>query len=429
MRASFLPVPRSALLLLTAALVALAVFVVHDSRPASADHDTSVKELWSATLTVADLGGGLLGCSNFDSDTSKRCNQAARLTNDEFSFLNQPFAAQRIVVQSGGLRFQVSATPSAKFRSDLSLSIDGMSFPLADASVATLSVMGDASDWANTGLSWSAGDTVQVKITRPTFTGVELFGGDLVTSNAASAPTLTVAEGGSATFQVKLVQQPTPNTANVTVSVGLGQSRCAGCGGNQHDDINAGTVSPKTMTFTASNWNSGQTVTVTGVADDDSVHEHFLALVWVSSSTSTTTGDPFGAPEGALGAYVTVTDGSDDGSLHGAFTSYQQPQQQQQQPSYSPQIAKETGIQPPPAAPPPAAPPPAAPGYRPQAVSSQPDPGAGTDSGPPDIVDAYDANNNGKIDLGELLAAMRDYQNEQITRQQLQTIVRYYLTN
>ncbi|MCY4494414.1 MAG: hypothetical protein OXB92_11220 [Acidimicrobiaceae bacterium] len=39
------------------------------------------------------------------------------------------------------------------------------------------------------------------------------------------------------------------------------------------------------------------------------------------------------------------------------------------------------------------------------------------------------ANNNGRIDLGELLAAMRDYQNEQITRQQLQTIVRYYLTN
>ena len=39
------------------------------------------------------------------------------------------------------------------------------------------------------------------------------------------------------------------------------------------------------------------------------------------------------------------------------------------------------------------------------------------------------ANNNDRIDLSELLAAMRDYQNEQITRQQLQTIVRYYLTN
>ena len=50
-------------------------------------------------------------------------------------------------------------------------------------------------------------------------------------------------------------------------------------------------------------------------------------------------------------------------------------------------------------------------------------------SGPPDIVKAYDANNNGKIDLSELLTAMRDYQNNQINRPQLQNIIRYYLTN
>ena len=50
-------------------------------------------------------------------------------------------------------------------------------------------------------------------------------------------------------------------------------------------------------------------------------------------------------------------------------------------------------------------------------------------SGPPDMVKAYDANNNGKIDLSELLTAMRDYQNNQINRPQLQNIIRYYLTN
>ncbi|MCQ3814968.1 MAG: cadherin-like beta sandwich domain-containing protein, partial [Acidimicrobiia bacterium] len=52
-----------------------------------------------------------------------------------------------------------------------------------------------------------------------------------------------------------------------------------------------------------------------------------------------------------------------------------------------------------------------------------------TDSGPPDIVNAYDADNNGKIDLSELLTAMRDYQNNQVTLPQLQTIIRYYLIN
>ena len=54
-------------------------------------------------------------------------------------------------------------------------------------------------------------------------------------------------------------------------------------------------------------------------ADGDSVHEHFLALVYVSSTTITTEGDPFRSPEASLGVYVTVTDGSDDGSQHGGL--------------------------------------------------------------------------------------------------------------
>ena len=187
---------------------------------------------------------------------------------------------------------------------------------MADATSSATVISGDTLTWTGTGLSWSVGQTVELKLTRPTFTGVELFGGDLDTSDPDGAPTLTVAEGGSATFMVKLSEQP---TASVTVSIGKGQIRCPGCGGNWHDDINAGEVSPTTMTFTSTNWNVGQTVTVTGVADDDSVHEHFQALVYVSSTTSTTPGDPFRSPDGALGAYVTVTDGSDDGTQHGGL--------------------------------------------------------------------------------------------------------------
>ena len=57
-------------------------------------------------------------------------------------------------------------------------------------------------------------------------------------------------------------------------------------------------------------------VSLSGVfsdADGDSVHEHFLALVYVSSTTSTS------SPEASLGVYVTVTAGSDDGSQHGGL--------------------------------------------------------------------------------------------------------------
>ena len=66
---------------------------------------------------------------------------------------------------------------------------------------------------------------------------------------------------------------------------------------------------------------------------------------------------------------------------------------------------------------------------RPQTTVDAGTPATDTDSGPPDIVNAYDADTNDKIDLSELLAAMRDYQNDQITLPQLQTIIRYYLTN
>ena len=312
---------RSPLLLLTAALVALAVFFVHDARPAAADHDTSVKEIWSATLNQTQLGSNGRGCDYTHQSTTSRCNHATRLTNDGFSYLGQSFSVVKFVLSpSGTLDFQVDAVPSAKFRSDLTLSIGGTQFPVADAALSTSQVTGgDTLTWTSTGLSWPHGQAVEVKLTRPTFTGVVLLGGDLDTSDSDGVPTLTVAEGGSATFMVKLSEQPSQTGSTVTVSVGKATVSCAGCGGNWHDDINAGTVSPTTLTFTRNNWNMGQTVTVTGVADDDSVHEHFLALVYVSSTTITTPDDPFRSPEGSLGVYVTVTDGSDDGSQHGGL--------------------------------------------------------------------------------------------------------------
>jgi len=65
---------------------------------------------------------------------------------------------------------------------------------------------------------------------------------------------LSVTEaGGSATFIVVLASQPTYD-----VSIGFSSS-----------NINEGTVSPASLTFTSSNWNTPQTVTVSGVDDSD----------------------------------------------------------------------------------------------------------------------------------------------------------------
>jgi len=64
---------------------------------------------------------------------------------------------------------------------------------------------------------------------------------------------VTTEAGGMATFTIKLNSQPTAN-----VIIGLNSS-----------DTTEGTVSPASVTFTAPNWNTAQTVTGTGV--DDSI--------------------------------------------------------------------------------------------------------------------------------------------------------------
>ncbi|MFN7982694.1 MAG: hypothetical protein U0Q11_12615 [Vicinamibacterales bacterium] len=69
-----------------------------------------------------------------------------------------------------------------------------------------------------------------------------------ITVTPTSGLTTTEA-GGAATFAVVLTSRPTAN-----VTIGLTSSNTA-----------EGTVSPSSMTFTSGNWNTPQTVTVTGV--------------------------------------------------------------------------------------------------------------------------------------------------------------------
>ena len=66
---------------------------------------------------------------------------------------------------------------------------------------------------------------------------------------------MVTAAGATDTFTVRLNSQPSAN-----VSMGLSSSNVAG-----------GTVSPSSLTFTTSNWNQPQTVTVTGVETSSNV--------------------------------------------------------------------------------------------------------------------------------------------------------------
>src|SRR2546422_350524 len=102
---------------------------------------------------------------------------------------------------------------------------------------------------------------------------------------------LTTTEGGgTATFTVVLTSQPTAN-----VTVGLSSS-----------DLTEGTVAPASVTFTPGNWNTAQTVTVTG-ADDFVVDGAVPYAILTAAATSTDAGY-----NGMNAADVGVTNTDDD---------------------------------------------------------------------------------------------------------------------
>ena len=89
----------------------------------------------------------------------------------------------------------------------------------------------------------------------------------------------TTEGGGTATFTVVLNTQPTAN-----VTIGLSSS-----------DTTEGTVSPASLTFTNANWNTPQTVTVTGVNDavvDGNIAYTIVTAPATSSDTNYNGVDP-----------------------------------------------------------------------------------------------------------------------------------------
>ncbi|MFH1021960.1 MAG: choice-of-anchor Q domain-containing protein [Planctomycetota bacterium] len=89
-----------------------------------------------------------------------------------------------------------------------------------------------------------------------------------ITVNPTSGIVTTEA-GGTDTFDVVLDSQP---TANVVIGI-------------SSDDVSEGTVNPASLTFTSANWNTPQTVTVTG-ADDAADDGDMAYSILVDAATS-----------------------------------------------------------------------------------------------------------------------------------------------
>ena len=110
-----------------------------------------------------------------------------------------------------------------------------------------------------------------------------------------SDETLTINEGASDTYTVKLNSKP---GGNVTVTP-------------TSNDTGAATALPATLTFTTANWETAQTVTVTGAADTDTTNESVTVSHGVTGYGSVTSG-----PD----VTVTVTDTTKTISLSATST-------------------------------------------------------------------------------------------------------------
>ena len=108
---------------------------------------------------------------------------------------------------------------------------------------------------------------------------------DDIPNLVADPTTLTVTEDGSRQFTVKLATLPSDGV-NVTVESG---------------DTGAATVSAASLSFTTANWNAAQTVTVSGVDDNDTANESVTV-----SLTAASTDEDYGGKTASV--TVTVTD-------------------------------------------------------------------------------------------------------------------------
>ncbi|GAB4279918.1 MAG: hypothetical protein Fur0025_07540 [Oscillatoriaceae cyanobacterium] len=145
--------------------------------------------------------------------------------------------------------------------------------PNATQSTITVEVLGDQIDEDN--------ETFILSLLNPTATGTPTVIGSPVTStitdddtaafiiNPTSGLTTTEA-GGTSSFDVHLTSQPTAN-----VAINLSSSNTA-----------EGTIDKNSLTFTPANWNTPQTVTITGV--DDLVDDGNIAYNIITAAATST---------------------------------------------------------------------------------------------------------------------------------------------
>ena len=234
----------------------------------------SAADVWSATLTVKDLTGGFFGCSN--GDPTVLCSSTSILTDDDFTYDNTPYTVTVIGLLRDQLQIVFDTALTATAVQALALEVDGTPLAFADAT-PSLAVY----TWDDTGLGWSAGDTVALKLIEalPTLSIADAQASEQA---GAIAFAVTLSEGATGSVTVAYA------TADGTATAGADYTRTSG-----------------TLTFADGETAQTVSVPVADNADDDGYRSFTVTLSSPSGATlgnATATGTILD-DEGAEDAY------------------------------------------------------------------------------------------------------------------------------
>ena len=149
-------------------------------------------QVWSATLTVQVAGVGLIvGCNN-DILVGGHCSTSTVLTDDQFTYDGTTYTIDPIQIYQDQLELRITP-PLTGNTLRLKFDVAGTEFAFRDADTKTDDVRYSIRSWNNSGLSWTVGSTVALKLIAPPpnnpATGVPTISGTVQVGQTLTAAT------------------------------------------------------------------------------------------------------------------------------------------------------------------------------------------------------------------------------------------------
>ena len=237
---------------------------------------------YTATLTVQNMSNVALGCSN--GVNNAKCDTSSFLTDHDFTLEGIDYEVHTIWINRGTFAFQVDPAFPQGTDEQVFLSIDGVVLPV------TLS--NSRSQLVNTspGLSWTAGDRVEVSLAQGVPAG---------TPPDTTAPTVSYTPPATLTVGTAITITPT------TTDTDIASYTATNLPGGLTIDATSGIISGTPTTENSAS--TTVTITVTDTSSNEREVSLTLPAVEADSSSTPVTPDPVTPPVDTTPPTVTIT--------------------------------------------------------------------------------------------------------------------------